>query len=408
MEERKMARNKGITLVALVITIIILLILAGISIATLTGQNGLLSKANIAGEETKKATYKEVLELLGMEIRPEKILEQLSAKEFMDRYEDKIKKEIEKEDTLKEARVIRKNEIKIRVITKEGYVFDIVENEVKYVGEEGELVPDLEEGDISFTINPEPLTNKNIEVAITTIIEGYSLQYSIDDGKKWEIYTRPVTMDKNGKIHARLWNGKNGGEYATANVTNIDKLPPKVFTPTATQVGRNIKLEGSTVDEEATNSYGCSGIGKYYFSKDNGVTWEPTAGQEGTSYTFENLTMGTEYTFKMKAVDKVGNEIESSEVSAIVKCEVCLGTGICTYNPLGYQAQGTTSYSCSKCISGTKNSTTKLIGHCWLCGYSDSSIMKRTYSCSHQKSYEQGNPNIGSHTCRKCRGTGVY
>ena len=52
-----MARNKGITLVALVITIIILLILAGISIATLTGQNGLLSKANIAGEETKKATY---------------------------------------------------------------------------------------------------------------------------------------------------------------------------------------------------------------------------------------------------------------------------------------------------------------------------------------------------------------
>ena len=93
-----MARNKGITLVALVITIIILLILAGISIATLTGQNGLLSKANIAGEETKKATYKEVLDLLGMEIRPEKILEQLSAKEFMDRYEDKIKKEIEKED----------------------------------------------------------------------------------------------------------------------------------------------------------------------------------------------------------------------------------------------------------------------------------------------------------------------
>ncbi len=35
----------GITLIALVITIIILLILAGISIATLTGENGLLGKA---------------------------------------------------------------------------------------------------------------------------------------------------------------------------------------------------------------------------------------------------------------------------------------------------------------------------------------------------------------------------
>lgn len=46
--------NKGITLIALVITIIILLILAGISIAMLTGENGLLTKANTAKTETKK------------------------------------------------------------------------------------------------------------------------------------------------------------------------------------------------------------------------------------------------------------------------------------------------------------------------------------------------------------------
>lgn len=37
--------NRGITLIALVITIIILLILAAISIATLTGENGILTKA---------------------------------------------------------------------------------------------------------------------------------------------------------------------------------------------------------------------------------------------------------------------------------------------------------------------------------------------------------------------------
>ena len=39
-----MKEQKGITLVALVITIIILLILAGISIATLTGENGLFKR----------------------------------------------------------------------------------------------------------------------------------------------------------------------------------------------------------------------------------------------------------------------------------------------------------------------------------------------------------------------------
>ena len=55
----KMQKNqeKGITLIALVITIIILLILAGISIATLIGENGVLIKASKAGEETKKAEY---------------------------------------------------------------------------------------------------------------------------------------------------------------------------------------------------------------------------------------------------------------------------------------------------------------------------------------------------------------
>lgn len=63
-----MRKNQGITLIALVITIIVLLILAGISIATLTGKNGILSKANTATEENKKAEYKEVLEIIGNRI----------------------------------------------------------------------------------------------------------------------------------------------------------------------------------------------------------------------------------------------------------------------------------------------------------------------------------------------------
>ena len=40
-----MKNQKGITLIALVITIIVLLILAGVSIAMLTGPNGLLTRA---------------------------------------------------------------------------------------------------------------------------------------------------------------------------------------------------------------------------------------------------------------------------------------------------------------------------------------------------------------------------
>ena len=50
-----MKKNKGITLIALVITSIVLLILAGVSIAMLTGENGLIAKAISAKNKTEEA-----------------------------------------------------------------------------------------------------------------------------------------------------------------------------------------------------------------------------------------------------------------------------------------------------------------------------------------------------------------
>lgn len=55
--------NKGITLIALVITIIVLLILAGVSIAMLTGENGILSQANKSKIEQSHGAIKEALSL---------------------------------------------------------------------------------------------------------------------------------------------------------------------------------------------------------------------------------------------------------------------------------------------------------------------------------------------------------
>ena len=54
-----MRKDRGITLIALVVTIIVLLILAGISISMLTGQNGILNRATEAKEETEKANTEE-------------------------------------------------------------------------------------------------------------------------------------------------------------------------------------------------------------------------------------------------------------------------------------------------------------------------------------------------------------
>ena len=62
-------QNKGITLIALVITIIVLLILAGVSISAVMGENGIATKAKEASEATKKAQKEEELERRVAEIQ---------------------------------------------------------------------------------------------------------------------------------------------------------------------------------------------------------------------------------------------------------------------------------------------------------------------------------------------------
>ena len=63
LEKQKNKKSNGITLIALVITIIVLLILAGVTIATLTGDNGILTKAQEASENTKRANAEEQVQL---------------------------------------------------------------------------------------------------------------------------------------------------------------------------------------------------------------------------------------------------------------------------------------------------------------------------------------------------------
>ena len=64
----KFKENKGITLIALVVTIIVLLILAGISINALAGQNGILNRTTSAKQKTEEAQVQEELEtgLMGL------------------------------------------------------------------------------------------------------------------------------------------------------------------------------------------------------------------------------------------------------------------------------------------------------------------------------------------------------
>ena len=75
MNTQKIQRkaNNGITLIALVITIIVLLILAGVTIATLTGDNGILNQADKAKTETTMGEEKEAIGLAYNTAKTEKL-----------------------------------------------------------------------------------------------------------------------------------------------------------------------------------------------------------------------------------------------------------------------------------------------------------------------------------------------
>ena len=62
-KEKELLKNSGITLIALVTTIIIILILSGITIATLNGDNGLIKNSGNAKEQTEISEEKEIVEM---------------------------------------------------------------------------------------------------------------------------------------------------------------------------------------------------------------------------------------------------------------------------------------------------------------------------------------------------------
>ncbi len=169
-----MKRNKGITLIALVITIIVLLILAAVSIATLTGENGILTQANKAKEETRGANVDETIQLWKIEKESGKLTETSASKS-----KDELLKE------LKEQKLITSEEFEKLTNGEEVTIGSktISIEEVKTIVEafrDG----DIQIGDYVNYKNPssEPVTVKPEQT-------GYSKSqtYEVDDNTTWRV-----------------------------------------------------------------------------------------------------------------------------------------------------------------------------------------------------------------------------
>ena len=233
--------KKGITLIALIITIIILLILAGITIALLTGENGILKRAATAREINDISKYKEKIDMA---------VTQGNGDAYLDREKYSTKQEIlknvksilEEDDDFKNRIKEDYNDSqnpKLIVTTKEGYVFNVFTDKTEYIGKDSEIEKeldiDLEDKNnaiIKFTQSTNEWTKNNVEVEISIDndeYKDYNILYSLD-AVEWKNYKEKIVVENNNTIiYAKLQKDNAVTKtMATHEVKNIDKVKPEL------------------------------------------------------------------------------------------------------------------------------------------------------------------------------------
>ena len=186
-------REKGITLIALVITIIVLIILAGVSIATLTGDNGILTQASDAKIMTEIAEVKERVQtdILGEQAGNNGELTKSKFIEILNRYFKDVPTEENFPEDLTTLTLETKEEygsynIKISEIynVKFEKEKEYIETATSYVGYyadidadgtvDGVIYADLTKGD---NIEKKWNNNSNSKYTIPTVTEGLKDYY---------------------------------------------------------------------------------------------------------------------------------------------------------------------------------------------------------------------------------------
>ena len=139
--------NKGITLIALIMTIIILLILAGITIGALTGENGIINNSKTAREETEIANEKEILE--------KATVEAMGKNKYGNIEESELQNALNKETGDGKTEAVNTGE-EFEVLFKESNRYYIVDKDGN-IGDTQNVVEDKNPGNITVGIDGETL-----------------------------------------------------------------------------------------------------------------------------------------------------------------------------------------------------------------------------------------------------------
>ena len=241
----------------------------------------------------------------------------------------------------------REYTLKVAVTDKAGNA-----NEAEIKGTTKEVTSGLVEGAITFT-NP-TWTNGTASIQVSTNTS-YQIEYQLNGTEgTWTKIENGGTISSipnNTTIYARLTDGINAGEYATASIKDTTK--PTVSIKTGTITSNSIQVTATASDGQTglatSNTY------EYFL---NGTSKGKST---SNSYTYSGLADGTKYTLKVKVLDKAGNSNEASTTGTTSTVPAGTVSGAITFTSPTW-SNGTASIKVSTNtsyqIEYQKNSTT--------------------------------------------------
>ena len=253
-------KNSGITLVALVVTIVVLLILAGVSINLVVGQNGLINRAKEAAKNTTLASLiDEVQTEIAAEQMKVKTMELLNTnlKDVLDRYFENVPESYYlKSDTVLKTKAEYGNyEIKLSEICSQDFSENETTDCTTYTDRNGNKAP-VPTGFTVSTVEGENLVDKGLVIR--------------EDSTGNEYVWIPCSMDGSDKLQYQRtrWGVEtdNGTESWKDELTLTDSNVTYLKTETDNGINEEVSKEiVNQINSEFTSvkKYGGYYIGRY-------------------------------------------------------------------------------------------------------------------------------------------------
>ena len=258
-------KNKGVTLIALAVTIVVMLILAGVTISVLNGENGIVKQAQKAKEESKIKELKEKvrIDIAGKRVENIGELRVSVLKEILDKYFDNVPVEtqITSETELKAKEEYGKYEMKISDIDVGEITYETSYTIFKDVN--GEQVP-IPEGYIVSENSDENIVNKGLVISDSRGNEYVWISCTVNSSSNKLQYKRTEWgVEKDGTDNSRAIKDE-------LTLKDIDVT----YSKTDTDNGINEEISKEIVaqinaEKESIKKYGGYYIGRYEVGKDN-------------------------------------------------------------------------------------------------------------------------------------------